>query len=135
MSETHFTEGQKFELPDYQEYHNPFSDALCRQPCGGVSAFIHQSIQEFIEHVDRTHTNHIVVTFKGGHRIFGSYIQPSESIHFSEECMWDIPFFFTPKDSDKIILGGGDLNSRVGDLRNKNSYVYRKNPDGEMEEL
>ena len=81
--------------------------------------------------VDITHTNHIVVTLKGGHRIFGSYIPPSESIYFSEEFLWDIPFFFTPKDSNKMILGGGDLNSRVGDLRNKNTCVYKKNPDRE----
>ena len=133
MSETHFTKGQKFELSDYKAYHNPFSDALCRQPCGGVSAFIHKSIQEFIEHVDKTtHTNHIVITLKGGHRIFGSYIPPSESIYFSEEYLWDLPFFFTPKDSNKIILGGGDLNSRMGDLRNKNSCVYNENPDSEL---
>ena len=131
MSETHLTKGQKFELFDYKAYHNPFSDVLCRQPCGGVSVFIHKSIQEFVEHVDKTHTNHIVVTFKGGHCIFGSYIPPSESIYFCEEFLWDIPFFFTPKDSNKMILGGGDLNSRVGDLRNKNTCIYKKNPDSE----
>ena len=131
MSETHFTKGQKFELPDYKPYHNPFSDVLCRQPCGGVSAFIHTSVQEYVEHVETNYTNHVIITLKGGHRIFGSYIPPSESIYFSEECIWDIPFFFTPKDSDRVILGGGDLNSRMGDLTSQTSCTYRKNPDNE----
>ena len=132
MSETHLTKGQKFELNGFKAYHHPFSDAHCRHPCGGVSAFIHNSIEAYIENVETIHANHIVLTMKGNHRIFGSYIPPSESIYFSEECLWDIPFIFTPKDSDRIILGGGDLNSRIGNLANKGPILYRHNPDSEM---
>ena len=47
MSETHLTKGQKFELKSYKAHHHPFSDTDCRNPCGGVSAFIHNSIEEY----------------------------------------------------------------------------------------
>ena len=133
ISETHFTKGQKFDLEEYKSYHNSFSDVSSRKPCSGVSVFIHASIQDYVLNVDNSnYTNHIIVTLKGGHRISGSYIPPSESIYFSEEYMWSIPSFFTPKDSDRIFLCGGDMNSRIGNFPNRTSWMYRKNPDTEI---
>ena len=133
ISETHFTKGQKFDLDDYKSYHNCFSDVNSRKPCSGVSAFIHSSIQDYVCTVDDSnYSNHIVVDLKGGHRISGSYIPPSDSVHYSEEFIWSIPSFFTPKDSDRIFLGGGDMNSRVGHIPSNTSWTYRKNPDKEV---
>ena len=132
ITETHFTKGQKFDLSDYQSYHNPFSDINSRKPCSGISVFVHDSIQDYIDDVDhQNYSNHIVITLKGGHRISGSYIPPSDSIYYSEEYIWSIPSFFTPKDSDKIFLGGGDFNSRLGDIADHDPWKYRKNPDTE----
>ena len=100
ISETHFTKGQKFDLEGYKSYHNSFLDVNSCKPCSGVSVFIQYSIQDYVLNVDHSnYTNHVIVTLKGGQCISGLYIPLSESIYFSEEYVWSIPSFFTPKDS------------------------------------
>ena len=68
--------------------------------------------------VDRSFDNHILVTLKEGHRVFGSYIPPSDSIYYKDEYFYGIPAFLTPIDNDRVFIGGGDMNSRVGERAN-----------------
>ena len=133
ISETNFTKGQIFEIPGYKVFHNSFSTVSDSFPRWGISCFIKQSIVQHIDQVNTDHENHIVITFKGGHKLFGSYIPPSDSIYFSDEYLYGIPNFLTPVDTDKIVIGGGDLNSRIGSysIPPPSSGEYRDNPDSE----
>ena len=74
LTETHFTKGQVFNIPDYKSYHNPISEVNEGKPRWGVSCFISQDILQYVTDVDRSFDNHIVILLKGGHRIFGSYM-------------------------------------------------------------
>ena len=132
LSETHFTKGQIFELKNYKSYHNPFSDVNDIKARWGISCFISLTILPNVLHVDRSFDNHILITLKGGHRIFGSYIPPAESIYYEDEYFYAIPGFLSPIDGDRIFIGGGDLNSRVGNCLQTFGNIdasYRTNPD------
>ena len=74
LTETHFTKGQTFDLPNYKSYHNAFSDVNDRKARWGISCFIANKAMPYVLNVDRTFDNHIMVTLKEGHRLFGSYI-------------------------------------------------------------
>ena len=50
----------------------------------------------------------------------------------SDEYMWSMPSFFIQKDSDRIFLGGGDMNSRIGNIPNCTTWTCRENPDVEI---
>ena len=134
ISETNFTKGQMFEIPGYKVFHNSFSSVSDMFPRWGISCFIKQSIVQHIDQVNTDHDNHIVITFKGGHKLFGSYIPPSDSIYFSDEYLYGIPNFLSPADTGKIVIGGGDLNSRIGSysIPPPSSGEYRMNPDSEI---
>ena len=74
----------------------------------------------------------ITIECKGGHNIFGMYITPVDSPYGDETGLTYIVNSFTPINSNSIIIGGGDLNARVGDVTLKFPYTnchYRKNVD------
>ena len=54
---------------------------------------------------------------KNGDVLFGSYVPPSDSPYHQITDMCDVANMFVPKDQDCIVLGGGDLNGRVGDIK------------------
>ena len=86
----------------------------------------------YVVNVNKDFDNHVLVTLKGGHRVFGSYIPPSDSIYYKDEYFYTVPGFLSPVDSDSIFIGGGDFNSRVGDRVYTSSEFngrYRRNPD------
>ena len=76
--------------------------------------------------------SHILIQLKGGHRIFGSYVPPSDSPYYSDKYFNYLSSFLTPTDSTFSVIRGGDLNSRVGVVSHLppiNGSYYRKNPD------
>ena len=86
----------------------------------------------YVLNVDRGFENHVLVSLKGGHRVFGSYIPPSDSIYYKDEYFFAVPSFLSPINCDSAFVGGGDLNSRVGDrvhMDNDINGQYRRNPD------
>ena len=132
LSETHFTKGQKFDLPNYKSYHNSFSNPGDSKARWGISCFVSNSLMSQIINVDCSFENHIVVSFKEGHRVFGSYIPPSDSVYYKDEYFYAIPTFLSPIDNSRVFVGGGDMNSRVGDKLKMSGDVngfYRPNPD------
>ena len=132
LTETHFTKGQTFDLSNYKSYHNPISTVNDRKARWGISCFISNKTMQYVLNVDRTFDNHILVTLKEGHRIFGSYIPPSDSIYYKDEYFYAVPTFLSPIDNDRVFIGGGDMNSRVGErvqLPKEVNGVYRANPD------
>ena len=132
LTETHFTKGQIFDILGYKSYHNPFSDVTDRKSRWGISCFISNDLLQYVVNVDRTFENHVVVALKNGHRIFGSYIPPSDSIYYKDEYFFALPGFLSPINSDFVFIGGGDVNSRVGDRAFTSSELngqYRRNPD------
>ena len=86
------------------------------KPRWGVSCFISQDILQYVTDVDRSFDNHIVILLKGGHRIFGSYIPPIDSLYYSDEYYNAVPCFLSPTHNDCVFIGGGDMNSRVGKM-------------------
>lgn len=130
ISETHFTKGQKFDIPGYKSFHNSFSSISDKKSRWGISCFISNSYIQYVLDVNCHNNNHILVTFKGQHRLFGSYIPPSDSIYYSEEYFYNFSHFMSPVDSDCTFIGGGDLNCRVNNnTKAPTSMSYRKNPD------
>ena len=86
----------------------------------------------YVIDVDRSFENHVLVTLKGGHKIFGSYIPLADSIYYEDEYIFVVPCFLSPIDSDCVFIGGGDMNSRVGDkvhIPGDINASYRANPD------
>ena len=132
LLETHFTKGQIFELENYKSYHNSYSKVTDRKARWGISCFVSKEVLPNVLNVDCGFANHILVTMKGSHRIFGSYIPPSDSIYYEDEYYYSVSCFLSPINNDRIFIGGGDLNSRVGNCNQTLSTVnakYRPNPD------
>ena len=56
----------------------------------------------------------MTLIWKGGSKTFGSYIPPDNSPYFNPVKFCHTANNFTPLDSDHIVIGGRDVNSRVG---------------------
>ena len=72
----------------------------------------------------------MTINLRGGHIIFSNYIPPEDSIYFKEDQFTNFPSLFNTN-SSSIVIGGGDINCRVGDISQNlplNCH-YRKNPD------
>ena len=79
--------------------------------------------------------NHIFLNLKNEHRIFVSYIPPSDSQYSSDEYIYCLPSFLSPSNSEKMLNEGGDLNSRVGNvLKPPHGAFYGQNHDSEINE-
>ena len=73
----------------------------------------------------------ITLTMLGQHRIFSLYIPPVDSFYFKDEQFSDVSNVFQPKNPDYAIIGGGDLNTRIGTVKSHSNFnlSYSKNPD------
>ena len=133
VTESHLIKGTRFSLPKFTPFHNPVSD---KKPHGGISCFVQSSILHLITKVDKDIPETIIVYFVGGHRVFGNYIVPASSPFFDESYFTKIANRFFPKDSQFVVIGGGDLNARVGDIQQKlpPHCSYRKNIDETVNE-
>ena len=131
ITETHLTKGTRFSIPDFTPYHNPLSDHNDKKPHGGVSCFIKTSVLQFVKKVHTNTKEFIVVEMVGGHKIFGCYIVPRDSPYADEGDFAKISNVFSPRNCDTVIIGGGDVNSRVGDMKVRlpAQCSYRKNVD------
>ena len=135
VSETHMRKGQSFKVDNFKCSNHPSTDALGSKARGGIMCMIKT---EFVQHVidvklDTTET--IIVTFRGGHKIFGTYIPPVSSVYYEETSFTCIPNIFVHDDQNHVIIGGGDLNSRVGDIKQKlplSNAQYRPNVDTQI---
>ena len=120
ISETHLTKGQQYKLDDFKDYHNPYSEFDAKKPRGGISCFIKHEFVQYVEQVLRDSEDNVTVVWKGGNRTFGSYIPPDNSPYFDPTQFCHLANNFTPIDSDQLVIGGGDINSRIGNHRLKN---------------
>ena len=78
----------------------------------------------------------IIVEITGGHKIFSNYIVPISSPYADESNFSKVANVFIPKNSSVVVLGGRDLNSRVGDISQKLpiNCSYRSNVDKTVNE-
>ena len=131
LTETHFIKGTRFSVPSFTSYHNPLSDYQDRKPHGGISCFIRTSLSHLVTNVNKNISETIVVEMLGGHRVFGNYIVPSSSPYFDDGAFSNVANRFLPKDSKRVVIGGGDINARVGDIQQKLpvNCSYKKNAD------
>ena len=93
---------------------------------------IKNDIMQYVTKVDREVPDNIIVTIHGGNTIFGLYIPPSDSIYYSDTCFTSIPNIFHNVDGSHVVIGGGDLNSRVGNVTQTLPLMgatYRSNID------
>ena len=75
------------------------------------------------------------ITFTGNHKVFCAKIPPGDSMYFKSEMFASVANNFMPLDSSKVVFGGGDLNSRIGNLMGETSLPrgkYRCNPDPDV---
>ena len=79
IPETHLCKNQKFILDNFKVYHNAYSDTNARKPRGGVSCLISTHFLQFIEEIIVEIPEIILIKFKGGDIIFGTYIPPVDS--------------------------------------------------------
>ena len=131
VTETHFIKGTRFSVPLFTSHHNPLSDYSDRKPHGGISCFIRTSMLNLITAVNKNISETIVVELFGGHTVFGNYVVPSSSPYFNDSSLTNIANRFLPKNSQRVVIGGGDLNARIGDIQQKlpANCSYRKNVD------
>ena len=55
-----------------------------------------------------------MVMFKDGNVVFGFYEPTVDSPYFERTDFCNIANNFTPIDSDRVVIGGGDINCRIG---------------------
>ena len=133
VTETHLKPEQKFEVPPFVTLNNPYTGES-KKPRGGISCLIRSNCLQFITCVDKSTNDMICLTLIGGHNISSSYIPPADSIYYKDEMFTTVANQFLLEDNnEKIVIGGGDINCRIGNLfqKLKRNYVYRDNPDTE----
>ena len=117
VSETHLTKGQPFEIKDFTEKHNSFSTVDAEKARGGISCCVKPS---YLKHIFRINTDipeNIILYFKNGDTVFGSYIAPCDSPYYSIGDFCNVANMFVPINYDRVVLGGGDMNGRIGDVK------------------
>ena len=131
ISETHLTKGRSFEIEKFVDYHNSYSTVNDVKARGGVSCFISPSYLKHISSVSIEIPENIVINFKNGDVVFGSYIAPTDSPYYSITDFSKIANMLVPTNHDRVVLGGGDLNGRVGDVKMPlpNTMKYLRNVD------
>ena len=132
ISETHLTKGQLFELPDFVARHNPYSTVDDAKARGGVSCFVTHDYLSQIKEIVCEIPENIVINFKNGDSVFGTYIPPSDSRYFAPTDFSNVANVFVPVEENRVILGGGDLNGRVGNVKYQlpTGLSYAPNVDG-----
>ena len=133
VTETHLYKKQIFDVKGFIPFHNAFTENDgVKKARGGLSCFIAPELMEYVKNVDRECTDNIFVTFEGGDTVFGSYIAPADSPYFNNEDFSPICNVIRKVDKKNVLIGGGDLNARIGDEKIKlpqQNYKYRINPD------
>ena len=132
LSETHMTKGEDFSIENFKCTNNPFSDVLMNKPRGGLTCLIKYAYMQHVTKIEKETPDNIIVRFRGGHTILGSYIPPIDSIYYKETCFTSIPNVFSSCKNSSVVICGGDLNSRVGNITQSIpllSAKYRENVD------
>ena len=134
LTETHLLPNQPFNVPPFVTINNPFSKSM-KKPRGGVSCLISPDFKQYVKSIEKSADDEIVLILTGDHKIFSSYIPPADSIYFKSEMFSSVAKNFMHVADNRIILGGGDLNCRVGNLMKnvrRTLGEYRDNPDTEI---
>ena len=123
---------QKFEVCPFITINNPFMGQW-KKPRGGISCLIRSSCLDFIAEVNKSQNDMISLTLLGNHKVSSNYIPPIDSIYFKDELFTSLANEFLPKERERVIIGGGDINCRIGNLVKKpvRNSEYRNNPDTE----
>ena len=104
------------------------------KPRGGVSCFVVPGYLRHIKYIDTKIPDNIIVTFKNGDVVFASYIAPCDSPYSNITDFSNVANVFTSMNENCVVLGGGDMNGRVADIKTKlpAGMVYRPNVDSVM---
>ena len=124
--------GEKYKLTNFTDYHNSFSTHADRKARGGVSCFLKNELVPLVTEVNRDSPDHILVRFSNGNIVFSSYIAPIDSPFCDPTDFTYVANAFVPTDNKCLVFGGGDLNSRIGDLpqeRPPPNFMYDTNCD------
>ena len=131
LTKTHLLPNQSFDVSPFITINNPFSSSL-KKPRGGVSCLISPVFRQYVKSIDKSVDDVIGITLTGDHMIFSTYIPPADSIYFKSEMFSSVANNFMPAVISRIVIGGGDLNCRIGNLIKDvrlHSGEYRDNPD------
>ena len=117
ITETHLKKSQPFELKDFIVRHNSYSTIEDLKPRGGIFCFVKPSYLKYVTSVKTDIPDNIIVNFKNGDVIFGTYIAASDSPYYNTTEFSNVANMFIPLNYNRVLFGGGDLNGRVGDIR------------------
>ena len=136
VTETHLIKGSRFCLPGFISFHNSRSTSDDKKPHGGVSCFLKKSIYHNVRKITKNISEMIIVELIDGHKLFSNYIAPIDSPYSDISAFSKVANMFIPKDSAHVVIGGGDLNARVGDISQKLplNCIYRENVDSNVNE-
>ena len=115
VSETHLKPEQKFEVSPFITVNNAYT-GHSKKPRGGISCIVRASCKQFVSKIDKSQDDVITVTLVGGHRVTSNYIPPVDSCYFKDTMFRIIANEYEPECKEKVVLTGGDINSRVGNL-------------------
>ena len=122
LSETHMTKGQNLVIPNFSCTNHPFSSVEDRKPRGGICCLVKEKYLQYIVEINKEIPEFMYLRLRGGHIIFSNYIPPIDSIYYLDEQFTNFPTILTQMDSNRTFIGGGDMNSRVGDINQKISF-------------
>ena len=105
-----------------------------KKPRGGISCIIRVNCKQFISKIDKSVDDVITLTLLGGHRVSSNYIPPVDSSYFNDTMFRTIANEYEPESKDIVVLTGGDINSRIGNLIQPPTKcsIYRDNPDKQV---
>ena len=132
VTETHLKPEQRFEVPPFITINNPYT-GQSKKPRGGVSCFIRSNCLQYITSVDKSTNDMISVSLIGNHKVSSTYIPPADSLYYKDDMFATLANQFLLEDNERIVIGGGDINCRIGNLlqKSRGKYKYRDNPDTE----
>ena len=116
-------------------YKSSVFGGISKKTRGGIMCLKRFDLMQNITDINCENPDHITITFRAGHKIFSSYIPPVESLYYNDTCFTNIPNTFFNDDDSSVIIGGGDFNSRVRNLKQKLPVMdakYRPNIDLEI---
>ena len=128
IHETHCSREMEIKIDGYDSIPHPCVYSSDERPRGGCIMYVKKHLMKFVEGVDKNYNDTIILYMNFNIIICGIYIPPVTSKYFEDH--FDILDIYSS--TEKHVLICGDLNARVGNLKQLNGFEYKNNPDNEI---
>ena len=129
IHETHCTREMHLELDNYTAIQHPCMLSSVDKPRGGCVMFIKHHLMKYVQGVDKNFHDAILLYLTGNIIIAGFYIPPDNSKYYEDQfdILENISVFDIENPRNIIVCG--DLNARMGTIKELNGNSYQSNPD------